>query len=159
MIAFSRISLFFGGLLILLAAFPVVAQEPDLNKIVINRRPLLDLHYEVLNKVERKEVDLAAVFSVQASGVLNAEGKLEESKFKFTGEGDPGMVELTRTAFGRVSDSGFMQYFASLGAKELRFSLSQDGQDSFRERSNRCGEPQAGRNDKSITQPRFRKLI
>jgi hypothetical protein len=113
--------------LLLLAAFPVLAQENDLNRIVINRKPLMDLDAAVSDKLERKEIDLAAAFAVEAAGVLNANGKLDPSKLKYTrAEGDPRMVELARESILAINDSGYLQYLSGIGGKGLYLSIVQD---------------------------------
>jgi hypothetical protein len=124
---FSRIPIYFSGLLLMLAAFPVFGQEPAPREITINKRPLLDLGYRVLDDVETRKVDLTAPFSVHGSGKLNKDGKLDASTSKFTAaSGDKEMIEIAKNSIAAINDSGYLQYLSRLGCENLDFTIVQD---------------------------------
>lgn len=111
----------------MLAAFPVVAQETDPDKILINKRPLYDLSQRFQELVSENKIDLSAPFAVQGSGKLMPDGKIDISTFRFTStSGDKQVIDLIRSTIESVNGSGYLQYLYAIGGKEYFFSLSQD---------------------------------
>lgn len=115
------------GLLLTLAAFPVFAQN---GKLELNKRPLLDLGKFVLEKVQKKEVDLKSPFSLRLQGRLNADGRFDVKTTKFTkSEGDQEIIEIAKQAIEAVNDSGIFIYLKQLGLNEIEISLAQTDKD------------------------------
>lgn len=126
----GKIKLLLCGLLLMLAAFPVFAQDDDLKNIKINRRPLMDLSAAVIGRLADKKLDLGSAFTVEATGSLDADGKLDSAKFKYTRvEGDEQMIGIVKDSFTAFNNSGYFQYLKGFGGKELHFLIVQNATD------------------------------
>lgn len=128
---FDRIPFLLCGIALLLAAFPVFAQEKE--TFTIDRKPLEDFVATVRQKIEKKETNFDAPFEVEFESALTDDGKFDAKKSKFTRtEGDAQMVELAKTAIQALGDSGFFYNLKSSIEieKNFSFSLKQDD-DSF----------------------------
>jgi len=113
------------GLLLTLAAFSVFPQE--VKEVEMNKRPFQDLTDFVVQKVEKKKVDLTKPFSIELEGVLNNDGRLAAKKSKFTkSTGDAAMIEIGKSFIEAVSESGFLSYLKSFGVEKLNLTLVQD---------------------------------
>src|SRR5687768_8765744 len=117
---------FICGLLLLLAAFPVFAQEKHSDEIVVNKKPLQDWASFLFDKIEKNEVDLTQSFLVELDGELTKEGKLDKQKSKFIRtEGDVQMVEIAKRAIEAFHDSGMFNYLLNLGIKKVNVVYAQ----------------------------------
>lgn len=124
---FGKITLLLCGLLSMLAAFPVFAQDKELTEIAVNKRPLRDLGAKVGDAIDGKKVDLSAPFSIEIRFTLTAEGKLDAAKTKIIrSDGDPQMIDLARDGVMAFSDSGYLQYLKVAGGKDIDLVVSQD---------------------------------
>jgi len=120
---FDKILFLACGLLITLAAFPVVAQE----NAELNKKPLLDFAVLLNQKIADKKVDLTKPFSVEVKGVLTKEGKLNPKTAKFAkSEGDAEMIKVGKSFIEAINDSGLFGYLSMLGVDKINFALSQD---------------------------------
>ncbi|HQU83290.1 MAG TPA: hypothetical protein PKY59_09210 [Pyrinomonadaceae bacterium] len=113
------------GLLLTLAAFPVFAQNGE---VELNKRPLQGLGESALNKVQKREVDLKAPFSLTLQGKVGANGKFDAKTAKFTkSEGDAKIIDLAKQAIAAVNDSGMFSYLKQLGLNDVEITLVQTG--------------------------------
>jgi len=111
------------GLLLTLAAFPVFAQNEEAS---FNKKPLQDFGQNVLDKVQKREVDLKSPFSLIMQGKLDEKGKFEKTTSKFTkSEGDVKIIEIAKQALIALSDSGLFFNWKQLGLDEVEISLIQ----------------------------------
>ncbi len=112
--------------LICLADLSVFAQT----EITINKHLLQDFAENVKGKVDAKEIDLNAEFSVELEGVLSKDGHFDIKQTKFTkSDGDKQIVDIAKNAIEAVGDSGWLGYLRNLGIEKIKVSLSQDKQD------------------------------
>jgi len=117
------LSLLLCGLLLTLAAFPVSAQN---DKAALNKNPVQDFGRLVSEKINNKEADLKAPFSLTLQGTLQADGKFNPKTTKVTkSEGDAKMIEIAKQGVEAVSDSGVFYYLKQLGVNEIKISLVQ----------------------------------
>ncbi len=111
--------LFVGGMFFTLAALPALAQEKEFQQVRINRNPLRDLGLIVRDKLAKKEIDLEAPFSV--------ESRITSGSIKYIKiEGDPRSTQLVKKSIEALSDSGFLEYFAKLGGKDVNLAIEQN---------------------------------
>lgn len=118
----------FCGAAVMLAAFPVFAQQTGTAKAVqINKEPLLEFASLVKYRVAGKDVDLSQPFRVILEGVLDKDGKLDRQNSRFVlSEGDEQTAELAKMGIEAFSDSGWFAYARNLGAERVRITLAQD---------------------------------
>ena len=136
MINFAKKLFVLCGILLGLAAFPVLAQKTEpLNEVLINKRPLKDFAEIAKQKILSDEVDLDKEFSVSLVGVITKDGKFDLSRDEKTKqpktritktEGDAQMIELTKQAIEAVGDSGWFGYLRSQGIEKFNLTVSQD---------------------------------
>ncbi len=121
----KRIALLCGIALIMLAAFPVFAQ--DNAKIEINRKPLRDFTDLVIDRLQKNELVLSDNFLVEVEGELDKNGKFDLQKTKYIrAEGKEQIINAAKSAVEAVNDSGVFGYFIQLGAKKINLVFSQD---------------------------------
>jgi hypothetical protein len=97
------------------------------DKVTVNKRVLIDFAGDLAGKLKDNQVNLQAPFTVAVEGALDADGKFDESTWKFTQlDGDPKMVDVAKAAIQAVSKSGWLGYLKVLGNKKLSFTLQQD---------------------------------
>ncbi len=103
--------------------------EPD-NRSEINKKPLRDFATEVLDKWERKEIDLTKSFTVELEGTITKDGKfdIENTKYIKT-EGNEDIVNLAKSAIEAINESGWFAYFSVLGVKDFNLTVSQNEND------------------------------
>lgn len=128
-----KIGFLFCGLLLMLVAVPLFAQDGNqAGKIEINKRPLDDLAKEIRRKVAAKEVDLGNSFSIKLQGVLKKDGKLDPKTANFAkSEGDAAMIEIGKGFIEAVNASGFFTYLSQLGTEKIDFTLAQDDNQTY----------------------------
>ena len=95
--------------------------------IEINKKPFEDLGDALIDKLEKKEIDLSKPFSVVLDGTLTADGKLDPKKSKFgKSTGDEEMVSMAKMALESVGNSGILSYLKMNGVDKVNFTLVQD---------------------------------
>ncbi|MBK7392902.1 MAG: hypothetical protein IPI64_06305 [Chloracidobacterium sp.] len=117
--------------LVLAGATPqVLAQGKSDADITINKRPLTDFADSIRKKIESKEIDLTAPFSVECEAYFTPKGGLDQKLSKFTViSGDPKMVELAKNAIEAIGDSGYFQYLQAFDhISKGQIKISQDSQ-------------------------------
>lgn len=121
----KRIALLCGIAVIMLAAFPVFAQ--DYSGIEINRKPLRDFTDLVIDRLQKNELVLSDNFLVEVEGELDQNGKFDPQKTKYIrAEGKEQIVNAAKSAVEAVNDSGMFGYLKQLGAKKINLVFSQD---------------------------------
>lgn len=117
----------FCGLLLTLAAISAFAQENKPVEDSINKKPLRNFGKYLEEKIQKKQVDLAAPFFVELEGTLNQDGKLDIKKSGFNQmEGDVQMIEVAENAIEAINDSGVFIYLRQLGLTKIIMSVQQD---------------------------------
>ena len=97
------------GILLLFAAFPVLAQPASANKV---------------------EADLNAPFTLEMTVSLDKTGKIAPGFPQYTKiEGDYKTIEFVKARITKLSDSGYFQYLSNLKAKELLLTFTQNETD------------------------------
>lgn len=92
-----------------------------------NKKPLEDFRDLVKEKVEKKEVNLQAPFSITVDGALTKEGKLDPKKTRFINpSGDPKMIDVAKAGIEALNNSGVFTYLDKLGDKRIVMTLTQD---------------------------------
>lgn len=105
------------GVSLSLAAFPVFGQTSEINK-----QPLRDLAIYAKDK----NVDWSKPFSVEMTGVLTKDGKLDAAQTKFVrAEGDPQTLEIVKRGFEAFSDSGWFGYLKIQGIEKIAAAAQQ----------------------------------
>lgn len=100
------------------------AREPA----IINKRPMRDLETYARERVENETIDLGAPFSIELTGTLTKDGRLDPATAKYTrSEGDKEMVGLVKRAIEAISTAGYFSYLSELQGKELVLRAEQDG--------------------------------
>jgi hypothetical protein len=95
--------------------------------IEINKKPFEDLGDALIDKLEKKEIDLSKPFSVVLDGTLTADGKLDPKKSKFgKSTGDEEMISMAKMALESVGNSGILSYLKMNGVDKVNFTLVQD---------------------------------
>lgn len=124
---FSQITPIFCGLLVMLAAFPVFAQERVSSENTVDKKPLRDWANFLFDKLEKSEVDLTQPFLVELDGELTEEGKFDKQKPRFVrAEGDKQMIEIAKRAIEAFNDSGMFSYLRVLEIKKFNLVYAQD---------------------------------
>ena len=120
---FDKIIFLACGLLLMLAALPVLAQQ----NIELNKKPLQEFDETVKPKVDNKEIDFSKLFLVEIEGYLTNEGRLDTKKTKIIRrEGDTQMDEVAVSSVLAISDSGFFAYLGNLGIEKVNIIIGQD---------------------------------
>lgn len=115
------------GLLLTLAAFPVFAQDSD---IQINKKPLQSFGKTIYEENQKSVIDLKAPFSLTMQGKFDKNGKFDANTKKFTkSEGDAGIIEIAKQGIEFVNDSGIFSYLKHLGINEAEIALVQTDKD------------------------------
>lgn len=116
---FSQTIFIFCGLL-MLAAFPVFAQEKSLSK-------QLNFADFVIEKVDKEKVNLSAPFLLELEGVLTKEGKLDFGTSKFTkSEGDLQIIEIAKRSVKEINELGVFKYLKDFEVEKIKFVLGQN---------------------------------
>lgn len=128
----GKITFLLCGLLLMLAAFPVFAQNADKNGVMINKRPLMDFSRSVINDLHDQKIDLEASFTVVLSAELSkANGQdtvILANPRILRSEGDPRMRKLVQDGILAVGDGGWFGYLAPFeDVKDVRITVIQDG--------------------------------
>jgi hypothetical protein len=111
---------------------PSPAQELStdaVQAIQINKQPLNDFADMVNTRIEQKQVDLNADFSITLYAVITKDGTLDTTKSKFDptkDKGDPKMVQTGKDAMQALGMTGFLQYLTRLGIDKAVVTLVQD---------------------------------
>lgn len=126
----KQISLFCGIALMMLAAFPVFAQENSQPQI--NKKPLQDFGNVLLNRVQNKEIVLTDNFLIEVEGELTPEGKFDLRKTKYIrSEGKPEIVEVAKNAIEAINDSGIFIYLKQLDVNKLNLIVAQNDEQIY----------------------------
>jgi len=102
-------------------------ESETVKEVEINKQPFEKLGDTVNAKLEKKEIDLDKLFSVEMNGLITDDGKLDRKKSKFgKSSGDEQMVNIAKSAIEAVGDSGFLGYLKIQGIDKVNFTLLQD---------------------------------
>ena len=110
-------------------ADPKPLTSEQVESVVINKQPLTDFADGVAIKWATKQVDLAQKVNVVLNGVITEEGKLDRNKSKFDTnkqQGDPQMIDVAKSAFEALGDSGYLFYLKAAGLDKFTATLSQN---------------------------------
>ena len=126
---FKNISLICGIALVMLAAFPVFAQ----NNVEINRKPLSDFGKDNLDpRLQNNELVLSDNFLVEVEGELDKNGKFDLQKTKYIRtEGNEKIADAAKSAIEAVNDSGVFGYLTQLGAKKINLVFAQNDEQIY----------------------------
>jgi len=94
----------------------------------INKRPFVDLATNVNDLLDKKQVNLASAFVVNAAGKLTKEGKLDPKTFRWgqVASEDQKMIDVVKEAITAINDSGYLQYLKDISGKDFVLQLKQD---------------------------------
>ena len=128
---FNKINLLFCGVVLMLAAFPVLAQDIQAPEYVINEKPLRDFADLLRQKIDNK-VDLNAPFIVELESVLDKNGRLDAGKSKFIrSDGNEEIVDIAKSAIEAINNSGFLIYLRDFNAGKINLSLVQNESQTY----------------------------
>lgn len=114
-----------GGLLVMLAAIPVFAQQEEAASAPqVNHASVKEVTRSVADKLKTGEVDLGAPFSFEVELAADEAGKSKLAVVK--AEGDEKLIESAKAAVNALNDSGYLGYLSMIGSKSLKASVSQD---------------------------------
>lgn len=117
----------FCGVALMLAAFPVFAQEKSQGEIEINKKPLLELADLVIARLQKNEVTLSQPFLIEVSGELAKDGKFDRQKTRYIrAEGDEQITGVAKSAIEAVSDSGIFYYLRALDIEKFNLIFAQN---------------------------------
>lgn len=107
---------------------PTVVPTGPVEGIEINKRPMADLGDFVNDLREKKQVNLASSFSVNAKGKLNKEGRFDPKSFRFVqaSSTDAKLVDVVKEAIEAINVAGYLQYLEMLSGKDLAIAIQQD---------------------------------
>ena len=126
-----KFAFIFSGWLMLLS-MNASAQTDSVDEIEINKRPLQEFALSVLDKWEKKEIDLTKPFTVELNGSLTREGRFDATVTKYIkSEGDGDIVNVAKNAIEAVGDSHIMAFLSYLDVKDVRLIVSQDESDTL----------------------------
>lgn len=126
----TKLTLVFFGWLMLFS-LNASAQPDSVKRITINPKPLNDFALSVLDKWEKKEIDLTKPFTVELNGSLTDEGQFDATVTRFTASaGDEDIVETAKSSLEAVGDSHILIYLSNLGIKDIRMIVWQDDNDT-----------------------------
>lgn len=118
------------GIALMLAAFPVFAQENSAPEI--NKKPLQDFGGMLIDRVQRKEVDLSKNFLVELISELTKDGKFDLSKTKYIkSEGDRQMIDAAKSAIEAVNNSGIFVYVSGMDISKIDLIVAQDDENMY----------------------------
>ena len=86
----------------------------------------MDFAQYVNDRLQSKDVDPTAAFSVTVEGPLTRNGMMDVSATTVRSSGDPKMTEIVKTGIKAFDDAGYFQYFSALGSENLSIIISQD---------------------------------
>lgn len=123
---FNRTSILLCGLLLMLVAFPVFAQDES-GEVKINDRYLLNFISQVKEKISKNEVDLTKPFSISLEATLSSDGKFDPKTTRFVKiEGDPKTVEIAKSFIEAVNGSGSFRYLRNVGMEKIKLAVVQN---------------------------------
>lgn len=145
---FSGINLFFCGILLTFAAFPVFAQKDQTQKgearktddVRINKQPLQDWSGFLRDKLEKGELDPAQPFKIVADISLDKDGRMDLSidqatkqpKTRYVStEGEEQMVIIAKSAVEAIGNSGWFAHLKQFGVDKFKLTLGQDKEKFF----------------------------
>jgi hypothetical protein len=100
--------------------------------IEINKKPFEELGDALIDKLEKKEIDLNKPFSVVLDGTIAADGKFDPKKSKYgKSTGDEEMVSMAKMALESVGNSGILSYLKMNGVDKVNFTLVQDDEQIY----------------------------
>ena len=96
----------------------------------INKRPMVDLANNVNDLLEKKQVNLASSFVVNARGKLTKEGRFDPKSFTWgpIASPDEKLKDVIKSAVEAINAAGYLQYLQALSGKDLNMMLQQDEQ-------------------------------
>ena len=112
-------------------------KQPGLNTVplandVINKKPFEDFGQEVLEKVNKKEVDLSKEFAVTMVGTITDEGKFDPKRSAYLkSTGDEQMVNVAKSAIEAIGDSQILKYLKDLDVNQIKFELVQNDKEIY----------------------------
>ena len=123
---------FFCGLFLILAAFPVFAQNTTAERVEINRKPLLDLTDLVIDRLQKNELVLSDNFLIEIDGELTKEGKFDRQKTRYVRvEGSEQITDIAKSAVESVNDSGYFTYLTQVESNKINLILAQDNEQIY----------------------------
>jgi hypothetical protein len=122
----------FCGVALMLAAFPVFAQNGAVNEIELNRRPLSDFTDLVIDRLQKNKLVLSDNFLIEVEGQFTKEGKFDRQKTRFVHvEGNEEMVDIAKSAIEAVNESGYLQYLGRLDSNKINLVVAQDNKQIY----------------------------
>ncbi|HSI88893.1 MAG TPA: hypothetical protein VK918_07535, partial [Pyrinomonadaceae bacterium] len=156
MILFCLTKIFYVAILLCLGTVAVFSQDtapPD--KIVLNKRPLVDFSNLLREKLRLGDVDWNGHFSVQMKGVLDEKGRIDPSTVQIVSTGDPELAAIAVDGIEAVDASELFALLKDLGMRPFTLHLSQDA-DDFTARISTEAETEARAR---LIEPMFRFVI
>lgn len=103
-------------------------KSDSLQDVALNRKPLDDLGDFIKQKIKDDNVDIRTPFTIQATGKLNKEGKIEAGTYKTikAESDDKDMIEVVQRSIAAINDSGYLGYLKDLSGKDLMLTFTQN---------------------------------
>lgn len=107
---------------------PTVEPTAPVADVELNKRPFVDLGNTVNDLLEKKQVDLATPFLINATGKLDKDGRLDPKSFRWVKaeSPDPKMLEVVKEAIEAMNASNYLQYLSMVDVKNVTFTIQQD---------------------------------
>lgn len=106
--------------------------QPQESEFRPNKKSLDDFVQNVQEKVDRKQVDLTKSFSVELTGDITKDGKLDRKTSKFIkSAGDEAMIEVGKSFIEVLSDSGLFYYLKQMGIEKINFTIGQNDSQTY----------------------------
>ena len=110
-------------------AMPTPMSADAINSVQINKKPLTEFADGIVDQWASKKVDLNKDFSITLNGVITDDGKLDPKKSKWDTTkqtGDQQMIDIGKSAFDALGQSGYLTYLKSAGVDQITAVLTQD---------------------------------
>jgi hypothetical protein len=103
--------------------------SPSVEEVPINKKPLQDFVKDIVERWDKKEIDLTKPFAVRINAFLTDEGNFDPKKTRFVEQqGDEDIVNVAKKAIEAVGDSGFLLYLRNLDVKQVSMVFYRDGE-------------------------------
>jgi hypothetical protein len=99
------------------------------DEVPINKKPLEDFVKDIVERWEKKEIDLTKPFAVKINAFLTDEGNFDPKKTRYVDQkGDEDIVNVAKRAIEAVGESGFLLYLRNLDVRQVSMVLYRDGE-------------------------------
>jgi hypothetical protein len=113
--------------LVLVGATPQVSAQQVQGPKQINERPFRDFAETLSDKIDQKQVDASAPFSITLEAFLTKDGLIDRNRTTVSkSSGDQKMIDVAKDGIAALGDSGYFRYIQSFGVERFWITAEQD---------------------------------